>query len=200
MNGTLSDEGKVWNALQYYYDCTVRQLEKDLLPGGEFLQVVYNELSLGCPLFMTGGDHAFVYDGYDENGLVHVNWGWGGLDNGYFDINTAATAGGGYNSDGRYYEKQIALLIHPNNGTIEPLKPKPVVLSINNDEGLQFKVSEGLTTSSYIPAQLKGVGARNLAQNEDGAYTGKLGIGLFDKDGTCLHVFGITATQTWSTY
>ena len=200
VNGTLSDEGKVWNALQYYYDCTVRQLEKDLLPGGEFLQVVYNELSLGCPLFMTGGDHAFVYDGYDENGLVHVNWGWGGLDNGYFDINTAATAGGGYNSDGRYYEKQIALLIHPNNGTIEPLKPKPVVLSINNDDGLQFKVSEGLTTSSYIPAQLKGVGARNLAQNEDGAYTGKLGIGLFDKDGTCLHVFGITATQTWSTY
>ena len=24
VNGTLSDEGKVWNALQYYYDCTVR--------------------------------------------------------------------------------------------------------------------------------------------------------------------------------
>lgn len=60
VHGTLSDEGKVWNALQYYYDCTVRQLEKDLLPGGEFLQVVYNELSLGCPLFMTGGDRKSV--------------------------------------------------------------------------------------------------------------------------------------------
>ncbi len=200
VNGTNCDEGKVWNALQNYYNCNVRQLEKDLLPGGEFLQAIYNELSMGCPVFMTGGDHAFVYDGYDENGLVHVNWGWAGLDNGYFDINTASTAGGGYGSDGCYYEKQVALFVHPNNGTIEPLSPKPVVLSINNDQGLQFQVSEGLTTTSRIPAQLKGVGARNLAQDENGAYTGQVGIGLFAQDGTCLHVFGITGQQTWATY
>ena len=58
------------------------------------------------------------YDVYDENGLVHVNWGWGGLDDGYFDINTAAVAAGGYGSDGCYYEKQLALFIHPNNGII----------------------------------------------------------------------------------
>lgn len=200
VNGTNCDEGKVWNALQNYYNCNVRQLEKDLLPGGEFLQAIYNELSMGCPVFMTGGDHAFVYDGYDENGLVHVNWGWAGLDNGYFDINTAATSSGGYGSDGCYYEKQVALFVHPNNGTIEPLSPKPVVLSINNDEGLQFAVVDGLTIHSRIPAQLKGVGARNLAQDANGAYTGQVGIGLFTQEGSCLHVFGITGQQTWATY
>lgn len=200
VNGTICDEGKVWNTLQKYYDCTVRQLEKDILPGGEFVQAIYNELSMGCPVFMTGGDHAFVYDGYDENGLIHVNWGWAGLDDGYFDINTAAVAGGGYGSDGCYYEKQLALFVHPNNGVIEPLSPKPVVLSINNDQGLQFQASEGWTTSSSIPAQLKGVGARNLAQDENGSYTGQVGIGLFAQDGTCLHVFSIMAKQTWTTY
>lgn len=200
VNGTNCDEGKVWNALQNYYDCTVRQLEKDVLPGGEFLQAIYNDLSMGCPVFMTGGDHAFVYDGYDENGLVHVNWGWAGLDDGYFDINTASVAGGGYGSDGCYYEKQVALFVHPNNGVIEPLSPKPVVLSINNDEGLQFVVDGPLTTSSKIPAQLKGVGARNLAQDENGAYTGQVGIGMFSQDGTCLHVFAISGKLTWSTY
>ena len=178
----------------------MRQLEKDILPGGEFVQAIYNELSMGCPVFMTGGDHAFVYDGYDENGLIHVNWGWAGLDDGYFDINTAAVAGGGYGSDGCYYEKQLALFVHPNNGVIEPLSPKPVVLSINNDQGLQFQTSEGWTTSSSIPAQLKGVGARNLAQDENGSYTGQVGIGLFAQDGTCLHVFGIMGKQTWTTY
>lgn len=200
VNGTICDEGKLWNALQNYYDCNVRQLEKDLLPGGEFLQAIYNELSLGCPVFMTGGDHAFIYDGYDENGLVHVNWGWGGLDDGYFDINTASVSSGGYGSDGCYYEKQLALFVHPNNGIIEPLAPKPVVLSINNNEGLQFSVNEDLTTSSKIPAQLKGVGARNLAQDENGSYTGQVGIGLFSQDGTCLHVFAVTDALTWSTY
>ena len=32
--------------------------------------------------------HNFVIDGYDENGLVHVNWGWHGQQDGYFDIAT----------------------------------------------------------------------------------------------------------------
>ena len=30
------------------------------------------------------GGHAFVLDGYDAEGLFHVNWGWGGAYNGYF--------------------------------------------------------------------------------------------------------------------
>ena len=34
----------------------------------------------------TGYGHAFVVDGYTAEGLVHVNWGWDGLDNGYYDI------------------------------------------------------------------------------------------------------------------
>ena len=200
VHGTLCDEAKLWNTLENYYNCNVRQLEKDRLPGGEFLQAIYQELSLGCPVFMTGGDHAFLYDGYDENGLVHINWGWAGLDNGYFDINTAATAGGGYGSDGCYYENQIALFVHPNDGIIEPLQPKPVVLSVNNDQGLQFQASEGMTVKSVIPAQIKGVGARNLAQNAGGAYTGQIGIGLFTQDGKCMHVFGQSGVLTWATY
>lgn len=199
-NGTLCDEGKVWNALQNDYNCTVRQMEKDLLPGGEFLQAIYNDLSLGCPVFMSGGDHAFVYDGYDENGLVHINWGWAGLYNGYYDINTAEVPSGGYGSDGNYYEKQVALFVHPNNGIIEPLQPQPAVLTVKNDEGLQFVESEGMTTSSKIPAQLKGVGARNIAQDENGAYTGQIGIGLFTQQGECLHVFAKSGTLTWTTY
>lgn len=200
VNGTLCDEAKLWNTLEHYYNCNVRQLEKDRLPGGEFLQAIYQELSLGCPVFMTGGDHAFLYDGYDENGLVHVNWGWAGLDNGYFDINTASVAGGGYGSDGCYYENQIALFVHPNDGMIEPLQPKPVVLSVNNDQGLQFQASEGMTVKSVIPAQIKGVGARNVAQDAGGAYTGQIGIGLFTQDGKCMHVFGQSGVMTWATY
>ncbi len=32
------------------------------------------------------GGHNFIIDGYDQDGLVHVNWGWHGQENGYFDI------------------------------------------------------------------------------------------------------------------
>lgn len=30
--------------------------------------------------------HAFLLDGYDKNNYFHINWGWGGQDNGYFVI------------------------------------------------------------------------------------------------------------------
>lgn len=58
----------------------------------EWMRMVYTELSQGRPIFYTGvdssrGGHAFVIDGYDTDGLVHVNWGWGADGgNGYFDI------------------------------------------------------------------------------------------------------------------
>ena len=35
---------------------------------------------------MGGGGHAFVFDGYDAEGLVHVNWGWYGRNDGYYAV------------------------------------------------------------------------------------------------------------------
>ena len=35
-----------------------------------------------------GAGHAFILDGYDENDMFHVNWGWGGNCDNYFAINS----------------------------------------------------------------------------------------------------------------
>ncbi len=47
-------------------------------------------LDMGWPLYYSGqssqGGHAFICDGYDENGLFHFNWGWGGSGDNYFDF------------------------------------------------------------------------------------------------------------------
>lgn len=62
------------------------------------------QLDSRYPLFYTAanteGGHAFVIDGYDENMLFHVNWGWGGSANGYFQITNLDPYGSGmsYNS------------------------------------------------------------------------------------------------------
>lgn len=54
------------------------------------------DLAAGRPVYYAGqsyrdddegtvaGGHAFVLDGYDSNGLFHVNWGWNGSCNGYY--------------------------------------------------------------------------------------------------------------------
>ncbi len=52
-----------------------------------------SELDNNRVILYTGFDsehevgHAFVMDGYDNNDLFHINWGWDGYYNGYFEIN-----------------------------------------------------------------------------------------------------------------
>lgn len=61
----------------------------------DWMQMVFTELSQGRPILYGGMDpnpmagisgHAFVLHGYNADGLVYVNWGWGGLSDGYYDI------------------------------------------------------------------------------------------------------------------
>ena len=59
---------------------------RDLMPYAEWEQLVYDQLSLG-PVYYAGssddGAHAYVCDGY-QDGYFHINWGWGGSQNGYY--------------------------------------------------------------------------------------------------------------------
>ena len=56
----------------------------------EWDDLIYQELAAGRPVPYGGqgdiGSHAFVCDGYDGNGLFHMNWGWNGDWNGYFSL------------------------------------------------------------------------------------------------------------------
>ena len=64
---------------------------RDYYTAKEWINKVYNELKAGRPIIYTGvdennGGHCFVVDGYDQNNFVHVNWGWDGVNDGYYDI------------------------------------------------------------------------------------------------------------------
>lgn len=85
----------------------------------EWEEMIYSDLAKGQPVLYSGdgtaGGHQFICDGYSTDGFFHINWGWGGLSNGYFLL-TALNPGslgvgggaGGFNSG------QSALLgFHP---------------------------------------------------------------------------------------
>ncbi|MBR2228926.1 MAG: C10 family peptidase [Prevotella sp.] len=70
----------------------------------EWEDIIYGELAAGRPVLYHGYSesegHSFVCDGYDGDGLFHINWGWGGKDDGYFSLsvlnpynNTSAGSG-----------------------------------------------------------------------------------------------------------
>ncbi len=78
------------NALKTYfgYDDGAHIEERSKHTLRSWDDLLYNELETSHPIAFSavnaGGGHAFVIDGYDIDGLYHVNWGWGGMANGYF--------------------------------------------------------------------------------------------------------------------
>ena len=70
-----------------------------------WMEKVYSELDNGHPIAYRGNaqngseGHAFVLDGYDEEGNVHVNWGWNGIFDGYFDIDALNPSGYNFSYD-----------------------------------------------------------------------------------------------------
>ncbi|WP_294921489.1 C10 family peptidase [uncultured Prevotella sp.] len=79
-------------ALRKYFRCNkyAKMYMRNFMPNEEWMNIIYRELNDNCPILYGGtsaaGGHAFVLDGYNKDGLVHVNWGWDGKDNGFFDI------------------------------------------------------------------------------------------------------------------
>lgn len=84
---------KMMNALvnNFSYDKGLRVLKKDYMGEKTFLDSIYLDLKKGWPVYFSGqtvegGGHAFVCDGIDRDGLVHINWGWNGHDDAYFSV------------------------------------------------------------------------------------------------------------------
>ena len=54
---------------------------------------IYGELAAGRPVVYSGtsaaGGHTFIIDGADAQGMFHVNWGWGGYQDGFFALTGA---------------------------------------------------------------------------------------------------------------
>ncbi len=74
-------------------------LSRSAFGMANWTRILNRELSLGHPIYMSGssneGGHAFVLDGVNTDGYYHVNWGWGGAYNGWFDISIMRPAGVG---------------------------------------------------------------------------------------------------------
>lgn len=89
----------------------------------DWMYIIFTDLSQGKPIAYSGDQgtgtvgHAFVLDGYDEKGLIHVNWGWGVNMDGYYNLSEI------YPSN-----QQMIHGITPQNNTID----KSIYLSIQH--------------------------------------------------------------------
>ncbi len=88
--GSGASSEAVAPALRHYfgYSNTVKNIQRNDYSADEWNRIIYAEMISGRPVIYGGqssaGGHEFVIDGYDGNGYFHVNWGWKGMDDGYF--------------------------------------------------------------------------------------------------------------------
>lgn len=104
------------------YNSNMRYVFRDYFTTEEWSDMLKAELNANRPVYYSGSSmdvgHAFVLDGYDQQGLYHVNWGWSGMNNGYYELNTLDPEnpgiGGGSNLGGGFVFQQ---------GMIQGLQP-----------------------------------------------------------------------------
>ncbi|MCS6934489.1 MAG: thiol protease/hemagglutinin PrtT [Chitinophagales bacterium] len=149
----------------------------------QWINLLKAELDAGRPIqyagIGSGGGHTWVCDGYDNNNFFHMNWGWGGNSDGYFNLNNlnpqTLGAGGG---TGGFNGNQHALIgIKPKSGGGGGGGG-----GIINQSGIQLY---GATTVNANPFQSGGnlevyaVIANTGTQN----FTGDFACALFNSEG-----------------
>lgn len=119
MNYTTSESGAFTyteaDGINWFMDGV--RAEYYSLNGNE--QLFYDELDAERPLLYSGAHdgsgHAFVVDGYDEEGLLHCNLGWSGAGNDYYLITNMA----GYSTG------QAFVTVYPSEEPIHTVTPGP---------------------------------------------------------------------------
>lgn len=173
------------------YDSDLMQdLNRDAFTLAEWSQIMDKELSVKRPILYSGrssdGGHEFICDGTDGNGLYHINWGWGGYQDGYFDVTILnpdkGGAGSGSAPDGYNQYCSMIVGIAPDNGKVdEPLVDvAPVVMIGNGNSSLGFQMStRNKVTDTF------GVITNNLLSNQSAKdFTGYFAYGIQQADGT----------------
>lgn len=120
-------------------------------------------IEMGYPIFYSGyrpapngGGHAFICDGFDENGLFHFNFGWAGSGDGYF-----APEGIEYTDQVVAYLKLIPQPVYDNTATAPT--DFTVIPAVDNtlSADLSWKNPTKTQNGADMPAQFDVIVERN---------------------------------------
>lgn len=166
MNYDLGGSGAYDNvaakALEQYFGYSTKFYVRDVYTTRDWMNIIYEEISSGRPILYGGATpqfagHAFVFDGYNADGLVHVNWGWSGSGDGYFDVAILDSGTGSYS------EQQDMVIIHDADQPEIPYTSQWGLLDwpLQNVKG-SFSVSLNGMSLTYSASHLYNVDAADF--------------------------------------
>lgn len=105
-SGTIEWYAAKGFAKNFRYDSlAISCLQRDFYTDAEWMEMVRKEMEAKQPVLYCGSDeieggHAFLLDGIQSDGKVHVNWGWGKSGDGWFDIDVLRPNITGFTGEG----------------------------------------------------------------------------------------------------
>ena len=146
----------------------------------EWNDIFYDDITHGRPVLISGTNvldngsaHMFLIDGYDMDGLWHVDWGWGGLSDGYYRITNFAP----YDNTRSYaYKLKMACVynIEPKSDVSVPVTTTQKPYDCLTTTSLTFD-----ETSTIFITRTNLTGAKREFNQ---------GLGLVDDDGQLVRV------------
>jgi hypothetical protein len=145
----------------------------------DWLSLIDGEMAASRPIQYAGsgsdGGHTFVLDGADGNGNYHINWGWSGIDNGYYSVDALIPAPYS-NGDFSNGEEMVTGIQPPNTTVISSGLELYTAITVTPDP-IQF-----LTTFTDT-AEVINNGSTN--------FSGDYCAALFDATGTFIRFIGV---------
>lgn len=147
----------------------------------EWTKIIRNEIDNRRPVLYSGisdsnDKHAFVCDGYSADGLFHINWGWDGVNNGFFCLDTFL------------YSNLPSMVVNIEPDRTGKLYARPYTL--HDDIYTLFEESNFINVS--VPNIIQGIkfdiGSPTIRVPY--RFNGDLGIALTDNSGNIKEVLG----------
>ncbi|MEG1916967.1 MAG: C10 family peptidase, partial [Muribaculaceae bacterium] len=161
----------------FNYDKGIRYLYRDYYPREKWEEMLKTELDNNRPImyggYNSGSGHQFVCDGYDANNMFHINWGWGGVSNGYFKIAALDPSSQGIGGSSSGYNSDQNMVFKIQKPTSEP-------------EIIEYEIfSKGIISTNYSSATLGEKVSFTVSELWNmgyGTFDGKFGVGLYNSD------------------
>ena len=183
-------DAKAAQALEQNFGYDAVLLRQKKMGKDNFIQTLREEISNGYPLYLAGSEqgepagHAWVVDGYDANGLFHMNFGWNGLANGYYSLYAIAPTATGDEFGGKRYNFSYdleAILAHPHRNNINtlPAKFRDKRIDITVYKNSFFKLNDNAphVSPKNLPLQLELGGIANYGED----FIGKIGVAVYNQ-------------------
>ena len=171
LDGSGAYSSLITNALINYfsYDPGIRYYYRTWYHYSDWCKMIYDNLKEGSPVIYngsgSGGSHSFIFDGYENNGYFHVNWGWSGSGNGYYRIDALDPSyiGTGGGTGGFNFGQGVVMNIRPDS-TGNPGKPQELIYAYGTVSGkVDLNILNVFLTDTDLPGVVfQGMGPADM--------------------------------------